>query len=133
MSVVEKLLGVVMVQHKLSANALFQQILWYVMVCVVLSIILGVLASAVLIGGTYVAYHTLLLNGLEPLVAQVFISFIALLAMGLIYVLFRIRIQLLKNAVYRLLKLQSPIASRLNHITNSFIDGLLEPTVPHQG
>lgn len=133
MAILEKLLGVVVVQRKLSANTLFQQILWHLVISVVLSVILGVLLSSLLIGGAYAAYHSLLLNGLDSLAALVVIGVIALLTISLIYGIFRIKIQTLKNTVRRLLNLQSPIASRLNHITDSFIEGLLEPTTPHQG
>lgn len=113
-----------------SITTLFRQLLWGVAIFVVLSVITGVLVGALLINGAYVAYHSLLLNGLEPPAAQAITGVVLLLITGLLYSALHIKIQQLQNAIQRLLRMQSPIASRLNDITGSFMDGLLDRPEP---
>ncbi len=114
-----------MVPRTLSRTALFRQVLWGVAMFMVLGVILGVLAGALVIAGICMVYHTLLLNGLEPTIARLTTGAIALLITILLYGVLNVRIQRLQNSVVSLLKMQSPISSHLNDITESFMDGLM--------
>jgi len=127
MSPLGKLLGIVMVQRTLSTTALFQQFLWGIAVFIIFTVIAGALLSALLIGGLCAAYHALVLYGLEPQAAQVTIATLTLLIAVIIGAILYVKIHRLHAALPHLLRAQSPIAARINEVTDSFLDGLMNP------
>jgi hypothetical protein len=127
MSPLGTLLGIAMVRRRIVSTIMFRQLLWGVGIFIALSVTAGVASALLLAAGLSAVYHGLLLYGLEPAAAGVTTGGLALLLIALIAAAFHLKIRQLQDSIRNLLKAQAPVASRLNDITDSFLDGLFEP------
>lgn len=127
MSKAEKIAGLAMLGGAVAEKLLLRRLLVGMVELLLFAIVVSVLSTALLITGLYVAYRLLLEHGLNTDTALLITSGIGAM---LILALTAIALDRFRR-LHRKLTIRPALVSKISHVAESFIDGLLTASPPH--
>jgi len=120
----EKLLAIASLGQRAYGRWLFQRLLSGIIVVAGLTIVTSVMLSAILVGGLWATYFSLLYYGIGQLMAMVITGALALMAMAALVFLTLSGLHHLRRMPRTLLK-QLPLTSRAMDALDAFTNGLM--------
>lgn len=127
MANLSKILGIATVGASIVKARLVQRLIKDIASIIALAIATGLMTGSLLIGGFYVVYQVLTHYGLEPIPAQMLVGASALLVLFLLIDRAAVKLRRLKNIPEQIVHTEFPLASRLDAIADSFLNGLFNP------
>lgn len=120
----EKLLAIAALGQRAYGRWLFKRLLSSIIMVTGLTIVTSIMGSAMLIGGLYAAYFTLLYYGIGQLMVMVIISILAILIIAILAFFTLACLRDLRRMPQTLFK-RSPFTSRAMDTLDAFTDGLM--------
>jgi len=120
-----RLLGITAVGASIAKARLVQRFVRDAANIITLAIVTGIASGALLIGALYIAYQGFVYYGLQPLPAQIVVAGITILTVGLFIGITASRLRHLRGIPEQILHTEFPLASHINKIADSFMEGLL--------
>lgn len=120
----ETLLAIANLGQRAYGRWLFSRLLSGIIIIVGLTIIIGVMVSAVLVASLFVIYYALLSYGIGQLMAVTTSAVLALLVIAVLVFLVLTSLHHLRQLPRTLLQ-QSPLTSRAMDTLDAFTDGLM--------
>lgn len=120
-----RLLGILAVKKTLD-TAVFHELLTGAMLTILLTVVTALMLGILIVGGLYGTYAGLMSYGLTHDAAIIMVSSLAVLLTVVLILLIRVQINKMHGMIKNLFRQQSPIASHITDVAQSFMAGLSE-------
>lgn len=122
----KKLLGLWAVGKTVSSSPpIFMQLLTSVAAILMLGMFSALLLLLLLAGGLGIAYFQLVAHGVAPQDAMTVLALVVVALLGVTVLFLRYYLHQVRNMARKLAMAQAPVTSRISHIADAFLDGLL--------
>ena len=120
----EKLLAIASLTQRAYGRWLFRRLFLSMIAIAGITIVIGIMVSALLIGGLVAAYFVLLSHGIEQLMAVIIVAILAILIVAMLSIMILGYLKYLRQMPQKFIK-QSPLASHVIETLSAFSDGLM--------
>jgi len=126
----DNLIALATIAQNIYSRWIFRHLLYGMIAIAALTIITGVMVSAILIGIFYAAYQALLNLGVAPLSATLCTTGLATVVALLFIFITIVFLRRLREMPKRLLQKKTPGVSQAGDVIDAFFTGFLEPRPP---
>lgn len=127
MSITARILGALIAKRGFEGcTPLFYSMLSNIVAVLALTIILAIMAGALLLGALFIIYYNLIIYGLPPTNSIIITTCILAIVMAILLKKLSYHKVCIKNSISKIITIQTPIALKAGGVCQSFIDGVFK-------